>query len=516
MTARLQRYGGSIAGVGVLLALYGLLWTLIHGRMDWLGGACLAVGLLALAGGIVLQPRQVWRVLTGRTMREGSNALAVTVAVLGILALLNVLGARYHRRVDLTAERQFSLSKQSLQVLAALPETVSITAYMTPAYYARQQVEDLLKEYSYHTSLLRYEIIDPEKQPGKARQAGVTRDGTIIFQAGERRQEALGSDEQEFTSALVKVTRREQKKVYFLTGHKERGPEDYEAAGYQQIAQDLRRDNYQVAPLNLVVSPTVPSDAAAVIIAAPAVTPTVDELQALNTYVDGGGSLCILGDPASSVNLDALLARWGVSLRSDVIIDPVSSPQGDPATPVASQYPYHDITKDLGGLMTLYPVAASIAEETELPPGVTVSPLVQTSSQSWGETDRNNQQARMDAGQDTAGPLNLGVAATLPLAETSETGEAKHARLVVFGDADWICNDVLQSLQGYLGNADLFLNAVSWLAEEETLISIRPAQPTQRTVMLTGPQVSLVLYSSIILVPGIVAIAGFWVWWKRR
>ncbi|MGQ9684164.1 MAG: GldG family protein [Anaerolineae bacterium] len=516
MTARIQRYGSSIAGVGLLVALYGLLWTLMRGRLEWLGGACLAAGLLALAGGIALQPRQIWRALTGRIVREGSNALAVTVAVLGILALLNILGARYHRRVDLTAERQFSLSQQTLQVLAALPEPVTITAFMTPRYYARQQVEDLLKEYSYRSSLLRYEIIDPEKQPGKARQAGVTRDGTIIFQAGERRQEALGSDEQEFTSALVKVTRKEQKKVYFLTGHKERDPEDYAPEGYRQIAQALQRDNYQVAPLNLVVSPTVPSDAAAVIIAAPIVTPTVAEFQALNTYVDGGGSLCILGDPASSVNLDPLLARWGLSLRSDVIIDPVSSPQGDPATPVASRYPYHDITKDLGGLMTLYPVAASIGEATQPPEGVTLSPLVQTSAQSWGETDRNNQQVRLDAGQDTSGPLHLGVAATLALAQTSETGEAKHARLVVFGDADWVSNDVLQSLQGYLGNADLFLNAISWLAEEETLISIRPSRPAERIVMLTAPQVQLVLYASIILLPGAVAVAGFWVWWKRR
>ncbi len=516
MIGQLKRFSSAILTAGAILIIYGILWTLVRGQLELVGEIALALGLAAAAAFVALEPARVRAALGGRTARQGGNATAVTLAVIGILVLLNVLAARHHRRIDLTAERQFSLSKQSLQILAGLQEPVAVTAFMTPGYFARQEVEDLLKEYTYHTDKLKVEYVDPEQKPALARQYNVTRDGTIIFQIGDRRQEALGSDEQEFTSALVKLTRREAKTVYFLTGHRERDPEDGGQAGYQQVAQALGRDNYRVQPLNLAVTTTVPADAAVLVIAAPVITPTTKEMEAINAYVDRGGSLLVLGDPATEVTLDPLLARWGLSLRRDIVIDPVSSFFGDVATPVVSRFPYHDITKDLGGLTTFFPLARSIARQEPAPEGVTLSPLVSTSSQSWGETDREARQVSLDQGKDTAGPLDLAVAATLELKGQDASAQPKRARLVLFGDADLVSNDVLLAVQGNLGNADLFLNAANWLAEEEALISIRPNPPAQRMVLLTPPQVRVVMYTSILFLPGAVVLAGAWVWWRRR
>ncbi len=518
MTVRLKRYAPWVLTAGIVLALYGLFWTLLRGQLEPVGEVTLAVGLAAIAAFVALDASRVWGALTGRTARQGGNAVVVTVAVIGILVLLNVLAARHHKRFDLTAEREFSLSKQSLQVLAGLKQPVAVTAYMTPRYFDRQQVEDLLKEYTYHTDKLHLEIVDPEQKPALARQAGVTRDGTVVFQVGDRRQEALGSDEQEFTSALVKVTRNEAKVVYFLTGHHERDPQDGEQAGYQQISEALKRDNYEIQSLNLAITPTVPTTASVVVIAAPTVTPTAEEFKAINAYVDRGGSLLVLGDPATDPSLDGLLARWGLNLRPDIVVDPASSFFGDIATPVVSRFPYHDITKDLGGLTTFFPACRSIGRLDPTPQGVQVSPLVQTSPESWGETDRTSQQVQLDPAKDTPGPLDLAVAATfdLPGATGADQAPTKRARLVLLGDADLVANDVLQSVQGNSGNADLFLNAVSWLAEEESLISIRPNALTQHMILLTPPQVRLVMYTSLLFLPGLVVVAGAWVWWRRR
>jgi len=516
MTARLKRVAPVCLAAGIILTLCGLFWTLVRGRLELVGEIALAAGSIGIVAYVAVEPARVRAALGGRTARQGGNAALVTLAVLGILVLLNVLAARHHKRVDLTAEREFSLSKQSLQVLAGLKEPVAVTAFMTPRYSARQQVEDLLKEYTYRTDRLRLEIIDPDEKPALARQFGVTRDGTVVFQAGERRQEALGSDEQEFTSALVKVTRQEAKAVYFLTGHGERDPQDSAQPGYQQIAGALERDNYRVETMNLAVTATVAADAAVLVVAAPAVTPTAQEFRAISAYVDRGGSLLVLGDPTAEVLLDELLSRWGLSLRRDIVVDPASSFFGDVGTPLASRFPYHDITKDLGGLTTFFPLASSIASQDPAPETVQISPLVQSSAYSWGETDRENQQVHLDEGQDAPGPLDLAVAAILELPGQAAEEQPRHARLVLFGDADLVSNDVLQSVQGNLGNADLFLNAVSWLAEEEALISIRPSPPTQRMVFLTPPQVRLVMYTSLIFLPGLVVVAGAWVWWQRR
>lgn len=516
MIARIRRLSPHILTAGAVLLVAGLAWSLVRGQLELPAEIALAAGLVAVAAFVALEPGQVRTALTGRTARQGGNALVVTLSVIGILVLLNVLAARHNKRFDLTAERAYSLSPQTLQVLGDLQGPVDVTAFMTPGYFARATVEDLLREYTYHSDKIRLEIVDLEQNPALARQNNITNDGTIVFQAGDRRQTSLGYDEQAFTSALVKVTREEVKTVYFLTGHKERDVEDVTNPGYSTIAEAIRNDNYQVSSVNLSITPTVPSDAAVLIIAAPTISPAAKEIEAINAYVDRGGSLFVLGDPSTEVDLADVLSRWGLSLRRDIAIDPQSAFFGDVATPVISRYPaYHDITKDLTGLMTLYPLACSIATQSPAPDGVSVTPLVQTSAGSWGETDLQAQQVGMDEGQDVAGPLDLAVAATLDLPAEGEAAEEKHARLVLFGDADLVANNMLQSVQG-TGNADLFLNATSWLAEEESLISIRAKQSTPRTVVLTPPQIRTVMYTSMIFLPGIVIAAGAWVWWRRR
>lgn len=515
MTAQLKRFAPTLLMFGIILVVYSLFWTLVRGQWELVSWIILGVGLIAIAGYVALEPAQVWSALTGRTARQGANATVVSLAVIGILILLNVLAARHSKRFDLTAERQFSLSKQTLQVLAGLKEPVNVTAFMSSGYYARQTVQDLLEEYTYHSDKLKVEFIDLDQRPALARQYQITRDGTVIFESGGRRQEALGSDEQEFTSALVKLTREQAKAVYFVTGHRERSPQDSGDAGYQQIAEALKRDNYRVETLNLTITSTVPADCAALVLASPMVAPAEKEIEAIKAYIDRGGSLFVLTDPQSDVSLDELLGRWHLSARNDIVLDPAMSFFGDIASPVVDRFPYHTITKDLGGLTTFFPLARSIASPKEPVEGVQVSPLVQTSQSSWGETDRENRQARLDAGKDTPGPLDLAVAATLELPKQGSEDQPKRARLVVFGDADLCSNGVLWSIRGS-GNPDLFLNSVNWLAEEEALISIRPNQPTERTIILSGVQQRLVLLTSMLFMPVAVVVAGAWVWWKRR
>ena len=105
---------------------------------------------------------------------------------------------------------------------------------------------------------------------------------------------------------------------------------------------------------------------------------------------------------------------------------------------------------------------------------------------------------------DQAGPLHLAAAA--------EDYENK-ARLVIFGDAGFVTN---QNTSPQWANMDLFINAVDWLAEEEDLISIRPQQPTNRSLFLNSMQIGITIFTTLIVIPTAVLIAGLGVWWKRR
>jgi ABC-type uncharacterized transport system involved in gliding motility auxiliary subunit len=496
-------WGGVIA---LLLAF--LAWRL-GSQPQWLPQGLLIVGIAAIGLFALLRPEAVRALLARRQARYGSNALVMTLALLGILFFVNVWSNNHHKRWDLTENKRYSLSPQTIAVLKNLKEPVKITGFYTPAESGqREQVEDLLKEYMYHTNLLQVEYVDPDQKPALARQLGISSSGVLVFQRGSKKQESYAIDEQDITSNILKVSQDVQKAVYFTVGHGERDPEGYDAANYSQIKAILERDNYLVKTLNLAtVTDTLPSDVAVLVVAGPRGPFAPQEAQRLGDYLEKGGKVMVLADPTVDLGLDEVLARWGIALRNDVVIDPVASFFGDVATPLVSRYRFHTITKDLGGLSTFFPLARSISATVSLT-NTTVTTLFETSAGAWGETDLENRQASLDEGKDIKGPLALGVAA--------ERTEGQRGRLVVFGDADFPSNNGL-SVRGTVGNADLFRNAINWLAEEESLIAIGPKAPEYRRIRpLTPGEQRLLFYSTVILLPLAVLIIGGAVWWSRR
>ena len=128
-------------------------------------------------------------------------------------------------------------------------------------------------------------------------------------------------------------------------------------------------------------------------------------------------------------------------------------------------------------------------------------------------------------GDGIEGPVSLAVVVTADVkstveetdtADTATTSddfqEKGKARIVVFGDADFASNAYFD----LSGNGDLFLNAVSWLAEEEDLIAIRPKSPDTRRVTMTFSQARSIFFFTVVILPAIVFITGLSVWWRRR
>jgi ABC-type uncharacterized transport system involved in gliding motility auxiliary subunit len=150
---------------------------------------------------------------------------------------------------------------------------------------------------------------------------------------------------------------------------------------------------------------------------------------------------------------------------------------------------------------------------------------VETSAQSWAEADLKSllagQQVTLDASAgDRPGPVSLAVAVATPAPDVQtpdpkpgETVPSKpETRVAVFGDSDFASNAAL----GISGNRDLFLNTISWLAQQEGLISIRAREPEYRRLTLTADQQQRIQILSLLVIPGLVFAAGVWTWWKRR
>jgi ABC-type uncharacterized transport system involved in gliding motility auxiliary subunit len=205
-------------------------------------------------------------------------------------------------------------------------------------------------------------------------------------------------------------------------------------------------------------------------------------------------------------SLKQFLGKYGVELGDDLVIEvnPIGQAFGiGPEVPIVQQYETHAITRDMTGVTTLFPLTRTVTPAKAAPQGMTVQALAKTSAQSWGETDRASLlqgQVKPDP-QDPKGPLPVSVVAT-----------KDKARIVVDGTSNIAANQFL-NLQG---NRDFFLNSVSWLAEEEDLISIRPKDVKQTPVFLTSQQGQLVFLVPVIIIPGLVLVGGIIAVVRRR
>jgi ABC-type uncharacterized transport system involved in gliding motility auxiliary subunit len=504
-----------LAALGFFGIIAGLGTWLVDGQFDLPPRILLAVGILLLGIYVALDPEDVWGRVTGRTALVSGNVIVVAIAALVILGLLNVLGSRYQTKWDSTANKQFSLSDQSVQVAQSLPQPIHATAFFPASDSRQQDFKTLLGNYaSQSNGKLTFDFIDPESHPSDAIQAGITQEGTTVFQMGDKKQNSTGTTEQDITTALVKLA-RPQKKVYFTTGHGERNLNGFDQPDYGQIKQALERDNFATDTLNPTTTRAVPDDAAAVIIAG-ATTPLLqEELDTLKAYVDGGGSLFILQDPGSKADFSELLSPYGVSFSQNLVVDPSQNYLGDVRVPVVSKYGTHATTQGLR-VATFYPGTTNMAYPQDSPGG-SLTAIAQTSDQSWGNT---SQQQIQKQDSDPKGPLTIALAVEQPVggAPVAQTQTApgqggKKTRIYLVGTANLVANAFLSVSSG---NEDLFLNAANWLAAEDNLINVKVPETISRTMLLTGPQLNLVMYSSLLFLPALVLAAGVAVWWTRR
>ena len=472
-----------------------------------------------------------WRdVVTYFGQRQARYSAIATVGVLVALAIVvavNYLGVRQNVRWDLTASRQNSLSEQSIRILESLEEPATFTVFDRQTDLERFRTR--LNEYAYHSDQVSVEYIDPDTRPIVAREFDVQAYGTVVVDYMDRRERVTSDSEQDLTNALIKAMSSTERRVYVLQGHGEKDLDNTDRDGYSAATESLRRDNYVVEALVLAQQSDVPADATVVLIAGPTTDILPAEAEALRRYLNRAGNLMVLLDPpvgpqaAALPNLESLVREWGIDPGSNVVVD-VSGATDEPSIAVAASYPVHAIT-DRFATLTVYPLARAVEPIQGGANGRLAQAIVETSPQSWAEADLASLTSDAgvtmdDASGDRPGPIPLGAAVSAPLetptddqgAEPASEAPTPETRMVVFGDSDFASN----AYGGVPGNLNLFANAVSWLAQQENLIAIRPIEPEDRRVTMTPRQQTLAMATSVFFLPALVFGAGIFTWWRRR
>ncbi len=535
-----------LAGIALLATAFAIQAILLE--------TVVATTLLAGAGALLA----VWGAFALRTelgamiRRRRGEIVLHTLGVIGVLMALVYLSVRYPFRVDLTEAGVYSLSEQTVTMLKRLEKPVHIVFFHDPMMRETVERYELMAK---QTTLVTLEFYDPMLNPAQARLRGVQFAGTAVMHSEDRRLQVHGSSETDIANGILRVSQGAKQLVCFLDGHGEADPfsmEDHdhlegapghshglgtqyvlhERHGIAKARHALENLNYKVEKVSLVQGPDMLSSCAVLIVAGPKVGLLPAEVATVRAYLAAGGDAFFMLDPFVRTGLEPVIREYGVVLDDTIVIDPASHFWADVSSPAVTSYNRHQVTRDLP--LTFFPGVRSLAPTPQRVPGTAVTPVVNSSKKSFGETTPDR--AEFDEGRDRPGPLTLmvvinrrpvlpedptairfgpqgdGPAAPTGRPDAVLAGVTGRSRIAVVGDSDFATNSFFH----LFGNGNLFLNTVNYLAAQENLIGIKPRTYDLPRVHLTNRQMKGTFFLAVILIPAVLAVVGTAVWWKQR
>ncbi len=446
--------------------------------------------------------------LKARQTRYGAFIAVYLIVVVAIVIVANWLADHHNKTIDVTSNKQFTLSDETKKVTGNLKHDVTIYYFNRSDSY--DQARDVFDRYKNLSPKIKIEYVDPEKKPDVARLVGARAMGDIIIDNGEKKETAKGLTEEELTGALVRASKTGARMVCFVNGSGEHTRADTGRDGYSTIKDALEKNNYKTDTISLIEKPDVPKTCDIVVVGGPKndyLQPMVD---AMRTYVTGGGHALFNFDATLNLpnekmgdtpQLAKLVSDWGVTPNNDVIIDLSSaSRMFGQSSPISGSYTQQPIVRVMSDVASVFPLARSL--EVKAP----AEALFSSTADSYGLTNPKPPIKEADVEAGKKGPFVMGAAATIG------TG-AKAGRIVVVGSSSWMANAIMSAP---IGNRDLALNMMNWLTSDEDLISIRPKEPEDRRLRVTGNAIRILFLTSVIFLPLIVIVSGVSVWWKRR
>lgn len=531
---------------GIVLVAFGLLGAMVMGSFAaplmalHLIVGLIAIGIWCIQGGLS-SFSETRNALMGRTARFGANAVLATAVFTGFLVAANWFAVRYDKRWDLTESKMYSLSDQSTQVVQGLKKPLRLVGFdVIDGESDSEGMKDLLGRYGYiNSSKVQVEIVNPRSKPHLVDKYGMKAGNLVYLEYGEGDSKGVSRinevTEESVTNAIIKLTRGEARKIYYVVGHDEPDITSPNPDGLKQFADALQDEHLNMETIVLAQKESIPQDAAAVLLVSPKKPLLPQEKESLIKYAEGGGRLVLLNDPQTTSDIREIADRFGIEVGQDLIIDKVQRLFAGPtlgAQPIVTTYGSHAVTRNLTAQhITIFNIASSVRPKGKSEGDITYTELAKTGPAAWGEIDLdrifNSDEPAAELGEtDLKGPVSLAVAYEKklgkeggadkpaddqPAAEAGKDGFEKAARVVVFGDSDFILN---ANLHVY-ANRDLMLNSVNWMVGEEGGISIRPK--SMRASSAPIPRATfLMLLTSSFLIPELILIFGLFTWWRRK
>ncbi len=485
------------------------------------------------------------------------------ISLILIVIFANLLAGRYFFSLDLTESKIYSLSKATKDLIEGLNERITVKVifskdipypYSTNTRYAL----DLLNDYRrFSEGKISIDIIPPENVKALDEAAGLYGIPSVQVNAIENDQirikrvymglafvhadrietipvvSDIGNLEYQISSVLKSLMTKERRVIAFLTGHGEKP--------LARLKEALRK-NYEVKTLNIKDQDTQ-LDADLVIIAGPTERYSEEELLKIDQFILRGGKALFLLDRVQAdpqygfgrtleTGLEDLLEEYGVKIKPALVYDlsagliNVSERRGGFLFTTVTAYPFFprilDLDRDSIITKNIETVTLGYASPIELTEqaGIETTVLAKTSRRS-GVLNPPFYVAvgRSFSEKDFQGPPTPVAVLLSGMFKSKFSGEKKDiikegkSRIIIVSDSDFATDEFIDSP----GNGQFVLNAIDWLAEDDSLITIRSKNVESRPIRDVTPTLQRAIrYTTVLLPPVLVVFTGVILWRIRK
>lgn len=502
-----------------------------------------------------------------KQLKHGMMSTVWTIVFVGIVVLVNIIATvlfeRYPLTFDLTKDKKYSVSEDSINYIKTIDMDVMVTIFATEDQFAgltdyTQQAVEVLKMYKRYNDRIDYRFVDIESNPDILSQyeANTINQFDIIFETNpskdvkrvrkltlidlmkfrddfnQQMSQNYGVDvdtladnygdlrviqsyinfiessraDEAFVSALMAVADPNPVNAVFVKGRVESDPLKY-------LHTLLEANGYFVKDID-ITKEEIPEDTRLVIVPAPSEDYLPEEVKKLSDYLYNGGEYgkqmlyCASIRQGSTPNLDEFLEEYGIKIGEGVVCES----SGDDYYTM----PYYAKTSNINNQFTDYltvkdPVILNVFSRPitrlfdERTGAMTYDYVTSTDNAFVADVSMKN---ILQKGKQTYVALSTKV-------KYSTDGKGTFSNLLVFGSVETISDNYLKFPQ--FDNREYLLSLLAGMTgKAKTGLVIAPKVVTGNLFDLTAKQSSVLQWTFIVIVPAVVLIIGGVIWKRRK
>lgn len=480
-----------------------------------------------------------------KKLRFGMGSLLMTTAVIFVVVLVNyVFGEvedRFAWTLDLSVNRQYSISEETRKVVEALNEDVHIYTLYSESTSSgqRQMMEEILKRYE-ALGRVRTQNLDMLANPAsvsrfRAEDTQLAANSIIVANADESRFRIIPQSElydyevdyqtqtytkydfvgeQAVTSAIVYVTSQDTPVVYFLQGH-----DEMPLSQMRHVTDALQARNYEPKGLYLSDADADLKTGDVLIAVAPAQDLSETEYEILKTFMANGGRLYYASNYVSGAlpYFDMLLSLYGVEVDKGLLIEDVGYVEYYYRNqlylmPDIHTKPEEEQMNAAAGFekddYVVLPQSQAVRMTEMREMGTQYESILTTSPKAYIKSVMTQTTTLDREKQDETGAFPMAVAMKKSMASGGDI------RLFVIGNALFMMDD---SLFTAYDNDKLLFSPLQWLSGEGSVVQVPAKSMGSYVLRMPNNTVYHVLTATVIgVIPAVVLIAGMIVWRRRR